>query len=455
MQKIISINPADNSVVGEVPVSSQQEIIEKVQQAHAVKQQWKMLGATKRAEMLRPLLEIFKQRAEEIARVSSQEIGKPLTQSLADIETDIIYFNEFIENGPKYIENEITVQEPSAFHQIVYEPIGVAACIVPWNYPFGNFIMAVIPLLIAGNPVILKHSEECPLIGKMAEEMMQELNLPLGVFSEVYGDAAVGRALVEQDINLISFTGSSQAGQELFKHAGNKKIHTILEMGGSDPAVIFEDSPIDEIIPKIYERRFDNCGQICCAVKRLIVQESIYDEVVAKLVKHLSTIKVGDPLEMTTQMGPLAAMRQLELLESQITDAVSYGAKVAVGGKRPEGFTGAYYLPTILTGINRQMRVWKEELFGPVLPVIAFKDEAEAIELANDTIYGLGGTVFSADLPRARRVAAQLEAGYVDINFGNHWRPHNPFGGYKASGMGRIYGKTGFQQLCQVKVIAE
>jgi len=462
MKTLSSINPANYSVVGEVTVSSQQEIVEKVQKAHAVKKYWKMLGARKRAEMLRPLLSLFQQRVQEIATLTSQEMGKPIAQSLEDIESEDAYFLAFIEQGPEYLEDEITVneesQQKSAFHRIVYEPTGVAACIAPWNYPFNNFIWAVIPNLVAGNPVIFKHSEECPLIGKLAEEMMQQLNLPEGVFAAVYGDATVGQTLIEQDIDLIWFTGSSQTGKKLFEIAGKKQVKSLLEMGGSDPAILFEDIKnihIDKVIERIYSRRFTNCGQVCCAVKRLIVHESIFQEVADKLAKYLENIKVGDPLDPTTQMGPLVAEHQLLLLESQIANSIALGAKVLSGGKRPDGLTGAYYLPTLLTNINRNMRVWKEETFGPVLPIISFATEEEAIELANDTIYGLSGVIYTADQERARRVAAQIDAGCIDINFASHWRPCNPFGGYKASGVGREHGRPGFQELCQIKVIAE
>ncbi len=455
MQKLISTNPANNSVNGEMTVSTQSEIIEKVQKAHQAKKAWKMLGVEHRIQLLRPLYHLIDQHTEDLARLVTQEMGKPISQSYSEIEWALNYFQDFIDNGPGYLANEITVQEQGALHQIVYEPIGVAACIAPWNYPFSNFVITVIPLLIAGNPVIFKHSEECFLVGKFAQDLMEKLNLPEGVFAQVYGDGKIGQLLLEQDIDLISFTGSSKTGKKLYELAGKKQIKAVLEMGGSDPAIVFEDAPLDEIIPQLFARRFENCGQICCAVKRLIVHESIYNTVLEKLVDCLRTVKIGDPLDPTTQLGPLAALRQLALLESQVAASVKAGAVIAIGGKKPENLTGAYYLPTVLTHINREMSVWKEELFGPVLPIIAFKTIDEAIELANDTVYGLSALVYSKDLARARSVAAQIDAGCIDINLASHWRPCNPFGGYKASGMGRIYGKAGFQELCQIKVIAE
>ncbi len=455
MQTLISTNPANNATVGEVTVTTLPEITAKVQNAQRAKRAWKMLGAAQRALMLRPLYALIIQHKDEIAQLITQEMGKPITAAHSEIKYALDYLQDFLDCGPGYIANEITVQEGATKHEIVYEPLGVAACIAPWNYPFSNFIVNVIPLLITGNTVVFKHSEECPLVGQYADSLMQQLNLPEGVYAQVYGEGTVGQQLVEQDINLISFTGSSKTGHALAAIAGKKGIKAVLEMGGSDPAVIFEDAPLDEIIPQIYARRFDNCGQICCAVKRLIVHESIYDTVVEKLVDYLRTIKVGDPLDPSTQIGPLAALRQLELLESQVAASLAQGAVVAIGGKKAAEKVGVYYLPTVLTHIHRDMSVWKEEIFGPVLPIMAFRTEEEAIMLANDTPYGLSAVVFSADKERGYRVAAQIDAGCVDINFASHWRPCNPFGGYKASGLGRIYGKWGFQELCQVKVIAQ
>ncbi len=462
MPTLQSINPADYSVIGKVNISTAEEITEKVQRAHSAKKAWKMLGAKKRAEMLRPLYDIIHSRSEEISRLTSLEMGKPISQSIEDMEFTLEYLNAFIEDGPSYLENEVTVNEKStensALHQIVYEPIGVTACIVPWNYPMSNFIWGVIPNLIAGNPVVFKHSEECPLTGKLIEEIMDKLHLPEGVFSEIYGDSSVGQKLAEQNIDLIWFTGSSQTGKKLFELASKKGIKSILEMGGSDPAIIFDDAinlDFDRVIGRLFSKRFENCGQICSATKRLIVHESLFQKVTDKLIHHLRAINVGNPLDPNTQLGPLAAERQLHLLESQVQDAVALGAKILYGGKRPEHLHGAYYLPTLLSDIKPTMRVWKEETFGPVLPIVTFSTEEEAIVLANDTIFGLSSLVFTADSTRARRVAAQIEAGCVDINFASHWRTCNPFGGYKSSGVGREHGKFGFQELTQLKVIAE
>jgi succinate-semialdehyde dehydrogenase / glutarate-semialdehyde dehydrogenase len=455
-EKIISINPANNNVIGEMLCSGEDEIIARVKQAQAAKLPWKLMGIKKRLELLQQCFHAFKKRENEIASLITQEIGKLMAESAADLSGDFDYFHDFLLQGPTYIADETTVNEGENFDRIVYEPRGVAACIVAWNYPFSNFVSSVIPNLIVGNTVIFKHSEECPLVGKLIDEVMAEIKeFPSGVFSQIYGDGKTGEFLSEQDIDLIWFIGSSAVGRKLFNIAGRKQIKAILEMGGSNPAIVFDDVAIDSIISKIYRKRFTNCGQACDAIKRLIVHKSVYPELVTKLTQFVQTIKIGNPEDPKAQLGPLVATRQLELLEAQLYDSVHQGARVITGGKRPDGFAGAYFLPTIVVDINRNMRLWRDEVFGPILPIVSFETEEEAIQLANDTSYGLGAAIYSSDIKRAQRVATHIDAGFVDINDGNHWRSCNPFGGYKISGMGCEHGRLGFQELCRFKVIAE
>ena len=448
--KLISTNPAKNyEVVGEVNISTDQEIKNKVQLANNAKLMWKELGVKKRVELLKQIYEEFKKRNNEFAELITKETGKPISQSKSGVEGFFGDFKWFLDNGEKAITDEIIEQHS----RIVYEPYGVAAVITPWNFPFGMFMWGAIPNLISGNTVVFKISEECPLVGKLIEEIM--IKLPEGVFNEVYGNGEVGKKLVKSDINLIWFTGSTKTGKLLYKIAAEKFIKVVLEMGGSSPGIVFEDVNVEEIIPMIHSKRFSNCGQVCTALKRIIVHESKFDEVVNRLKAEVEKKIVGDPENPKTDMGSLVAKRQLDLLESQVKDAVEKGAKIICGGNIPKNLNGAFYEQTILTNITREMRVWKEEVFGPVLPIISFKTEEEAIQLANDTPYGLGSRVFSKNIERARRVASKIEAGTVEINKGNRWSPCLPFGGYKLSGMGREHGIVGFRELCQIKVISE
>ncbi len=403
--------------------------------------------------MILPLYNEFLKQKKEIAILATKEIGNPINDVLGDLEWDQSYFKWFLDYGEKYLSDEITYKDNKQIHKIVYEPLGVAAVIVPWNFPWANFLWGVIPNLIAGNTVVFKHSEECPLSGKLFEEMVNKIKLPHGVFSEIYGAWDVGEYLVNQDIDLIWFTGSSKVGKYLYQIAGKKFIKAVLEMGGSNPAIVFEDVEVNEIIDKIYAKRFMNCGQACDALKRLLVHKSLFNRVVKKLKEIAEAKVVGDPEDEKTEMGPLVAKRQLDLLESQVEDAVKKGARIITGGKRPKNLKGAYYLPTILTNIKRSMKVWTEEVFGPVLVVVPFKTEEEAIKLANDTSYGLGAQIYTKDKKRALRLATKIEAGTIDINLASHWLACNPFGGYKDSGMGREHGAHGFRELCQIKVV--
>jgi len=455
MAKLISTNPANNyETIGEVEISTDQEIKEKINLANEAKNAWKKLGITKRIELLKPICIEFKQRINEIAELISKEVGKPINQCLSEADGFIVEFEWFMENAKSALKDETTYEDENSIHKIVYEPFGTTAVITPWNYPFGMAIWGIVPNLIVGNTVVFKISEECPLVGKLIEEVMNNHGLPEGVFSEVYGTGDVGEKLSKSSVDFIWFTGSTKVGQKLYKTAAEKFIKVLLEMGGSNPCVVFDDADIPNSIQTIYDGRFQNCGQVCDATKRLIVHESIFDEVVSELKKLIATKKVGSPLNQDTNIGSLVAERQLILLQEQIKDALEKGAQIIIGGKTPENLKGAFFEPTILTNIIKDMRVWKEEVFGPVLPVVKFKTEEEAIELANDTIYGLGSRIISRDLERAQRAASQIEAGTVEINQGSRWLSCNPFGGYKKSGMGREHGTAGFKELCQLKVIS-
>ena len=455
MAKIISTNPGKNyEFIGEVEISSDEEIAEKVKNAQEAKSNWKGLGVKKRIEAIRPIYEEFIKRKDEIIELIIKEIGKTRKDANAELNRYSNEFRWFLDNGEMALKEEITYEDDKTIHKAYYEPFGVSAVITPWNYPFGMFVWGNIPNLIAGNTVVFKHSEECPLTGKLIEDIMLSKNLPRGVFNEIYGAGSVGSKLLNQDINLIWFTGSSKTGKEIYKIAANKFIKAVLEMGGSNPGIIFKDADVDKCIDKLYAKRFTACGQTCDALKRLIVEESVFDEVIEKLKNKIESKIVGDPDKEETDIGSLAAKRQLDLLEAQVRDAVNKGAKVITGGKKPNNLKGAYYMPTILANIAKDMRVWNEEVFGPVLAVVPFKDEEEAISLANDTEYGLGALVFTNDKKRAERVASKIQAGTVEINSAIHWMPCNPFGGYKESGMGREHGAVGFHELCQIKIVS-
>jgi len=455
--KLISTNPADDyKVIGHVDVSTPEEINQKVTSAQKAKIAWKELGIAARIELLRPIQSEFHDRTTEIAELISRETGKPIAEAIGEVQryTDI-ELEWFLENGIKALADETVFEDDESRHYVVYEPYGVVAAIAPWNFPFGMAIWGIFPNLIAGNTVVFKISEECPLVGKLIEQIITNHDLPEGVFSEVYGDGRVGKLLTEQPVDLIWFTGSTATGKSLYKTAADKFIKVVLEMGGSSPCVVFDDVDVAEAAPVIFSGRFQHNGQVCSALKRLIVHEDIADRLVAELKKIVEQQKIGDPLSATCNRGSLVAERQITLLQEQYNDALNKGAKIAAQTKMPNDLKGAFFSPTLLTDITKDMRVWKEEVFGPVFPIVTFKTEAESVELANDTQYGLTARVMSKDIERARRVATKIDAGAVSLNLESRFLPADPFGGYKNSGMGRERGIHGLRELCQIKVIQE
>jgi len=455
MTKLTSTNPAKNySVIGEVTVSSEAEIVERVKRANDAKKEWSEIGIQKRIACVKRLYDLCKEQARNIASTITKEVGTPFTASLDEVLWNKGYFEWFLHNVESAIISQIVGKDEQSVHKVYYEPIGTAAVITPWNLPFDMFVWGAIPNLLVGNTVVYKAAEECALTGKLLEEIVERANFPHGVFSFVHGGAKEGATLTDQDIDLIWFTGSTEVGQLLYQKAAKKFIKAILEMGGSNPVIIFEDADIDLAVSGVMSKRFMFCGQTCDADKRLMIHESVFDTVIKKLSEKISAMVIGDPENPKTAIGPLVSKKQLDLLESQVLDAVQKGATIVTGGKKPAEFKGAYYAPTLLTNINPTMRVWTEEVFGPVLVAIPFHSDDQAVRMANHTMYGLGSQIFTKDVGRMNKVSQAIQAGNVDVNGVGHFRPFNPFGGYKKSGMGREHGLDGFRELCQVKTVS-
>lgn len=456
-QKIVSLNPSNNyEIIGEVDSSTPHEIDEKIINARKAYITWSRLTITKRIAFLEGLYQEFIRRKNDIRSIMSQEVGMPI--SLCDqieIDLGLRYMRGYLDCAQEWLAPEITYETADEIHYLYCEPKGVAGISVPWNYPFSIFIWAVIQNLLVGNTVVLKHSEECPLLGKLLEEIIDSAGLPGGIFNEVYGDGStVGEYLMKSAIDLIWFTGSTGVGKHLYTIAAEKLIPAILELGGSSAGIIFEDADISMAIESIYFNRFINSGQTCDGLKRLIVHQNIFDTVVEKLKNLILTKKVGPAQDPLTDIGPLIAERQVIGLENQVVDALQKGAQIIVGGKRPHNLHGAYFEPTILTNITSDMKVWREEVFGPVLPIVPFFSEEEAITLANNSIYGLSGYIYTKDQDRAMHVSQLLQTGNISVNGANYVIPQDPFGGYKNSGLGREHGKAGLRELCSLKLVA-
>ena len=456
LKELISTNPALNdNILGKINISTKDEVKDKYNQARQSQKMWQDLGLEKRIAILRNLNELFQKNRDEFVKHQSTEMGMPneLSQGIVDAAINDLNWN--CDNAVKYLSPEISYEDEKQISEIIYEPYGVMGCIVAWNFPLANFVTSTSQALLAGNTVLMKYSEEVPLFCKYLENIIFESDIPEGVVNFVYGDGDIGRLMMEYDIDFLSFTGSSETGHKLYQKAAEKFIPVALELGGSSPGIIFEECDItDGLIETIFWKRFLNSAQFCDGLKRLIVHQSHFETVIEKLSAYASTIKLGNPLDTETQLGPLVAERQVKKLEKQVQDAIDKGARCHCGGKRPDGLNGAFYQPTILSNITKDMKVWKEEVFGPVLPVISFETYDEAIELANDTQYGLSGSIYSNDKALTQRAMRDIKAGSIDSNTAHYFQSQNPFGGYKQSGIGRQQGRFGFHEVCQTKIMA-
>ncbi len=457
---LISTNPSQNyDVLGDVESSNNNDIKQIVARAHLAQKSWAALSLDMRINHMRALAKHLAKYEAEFIRRTSMEMGMPLGLSKDIVTSGLSDMTWHCDHALEALSDKVLYEDDKEQNIQVAEPYGVMACIVAWNFPFGNFTTSVSQALLAGNAVVMKYSEEVPLFSRYLEEILKTSDLPKDLVSFVYGAGDIGAALADSDIDFLSFTGSSATGIKLYQKAASRLMPVSLELGGSSPGIIFEDCIVDDaLIETLFWKRFLNTAQFCDGMKRLIVHASLMDKVVAKLADYARARVIGDACDEKTELGPLVAERQVLKLEDQIQDALNKGATLHCGGKRPAGLKGAYYEPTLLTGITKDMKVWHEEVFGPALPIISFDTYEEAIELANDTVYGLSGSVFTNDKDLANRAMRDIKAGSIDHTSQSHgahfYRSVTPFGGYKQSGIGRQSGFEGFHEISQIKIIA-
>jgi succinate-semialdehyde dehydrogenase / glutarate-semialdehyde dehydrogenase len=453
--KLISTNPAKNyNKNGTINSSTDEEIIQSVKNAHDAKKNWKNIGISKRIEYLKNLFSNFNQNKIELANLITQETGKPISQTIGEIDFFQTYNEWTLENANDILKDEIIYEDGNSIHTLKHEPHGVVAIILPWNSAFGLLSWKVFSSLITGNTIIIKQSEDVPLFSKKIESIVKKIHFPDGVINFVFGDEHVGEKLTDQNINLINFTGSSSIGKKLYKKAANKFIKVILELGGSNPGIIFEDSDIDDVIGRVFAGRFSNCGQNCDSLKRLIVHDTIYEDVLKKLKIEMQSKKIGDPENKETYFGTLCSKKQFEVANAQLNDALDKGAKIFSQKEIPENLNGSFFTPIILTNVTNNMKIMTEEVFAPILPVLKFSTKDDAVKIANDTNFGLGATIFTKNKKLFDEVSNDLMCGNVDHNNVYQWLPCNPFGGFKDSGIGRENGKQGLLELTQIKVVS-
>ncbi len=437
-------------VMGKVPAGGEKDIDAAAKAAHAALDGWSQTPAEKRAELLQKVSDGLKARADEIAKTIAQEVGMPIKLA-GRIQAGLP-----IANFANYarIAREFKFEERVGNSVVVKEPVGVVGAITPWNYPLHQIALKVAPALAAGCTVVLKPSEVAPFNAFILAEVIEAAGLPKGVFNLVTGlGPVVGEALVKHArVDMISFTGSTRAGKRISEVAAQQVKRVALELGGKSASVILEDADLAAAVKGTVNGCYLNSGQTCTALTRMLVPASKYDEAAKLAVEAAKGFTLGDPLQETTRLGPLSSQAQLERVRTYIKKGVDEGAELLTGGAdKPEGVPGGYFVkPTIFGKVKNSMTIAQEEIFGPVLSIIPYKDEDEAVRIANDSPYGLAGAVWSKDDARAQKVARRIRAGQIDVN-GGAFNMNAPFGGFKQSGHGREAGVYGLEEFLELK----
>ncbi|MEX2744559.1 aldehyde dehydrogenase family protein [Rhizobium mongolense] len=455
------INPATEETIQTIGAATAEDVDVAVKAARRAfdKDGWPKLSGAQRAKYLRAIANGIRARQSEIARLEVLDNGKPFPEADWDIADAAGCFDfyaglaEQLDNNP---QETIVLSDDRFISKAVKEPIGVAGAIIPWNYPLLMAAWKVAPALAAGCTVVLKPAELTSLTALELAAVADEAGLPAGVLNIVTGAGSVaGQAIIDhQQVDKLAFTGSGPVGSKIMAAAARDIKRVSLELGGKSPFVVFEDADIDEAVEWVMFGIFWNQGQVCSATSRVLVHEAIYDRLLARLIEETNKIKIGNGLEEGVLLGPLVSKRQYEQVIAAIEGARKAGATVACGGRRPDGFDKGYYLrPAVLTDVPLDSDAWVEEIFGPVVCVRPFKTEEEAIELANDSRFGLAAAVMSKDDVRVERVAAAFRAGIVWINCSQPTFTEAPWGGYKESGIGRELGRWGLENYLETKQI--
>ncbi|MDP9727653.1 succinate-semialdehyde dehydrogenase/glutarate-semialdehyde dehydrogenase [Alicyclobacillus tengchongensis] len=452
-------NPATGELVGEVAFGGGVEANQAIAAAHAAFPAWSGLTPRERAKYLLKLHDLVRANRDDLAERISAEMGKPLREAKGEVLGAADNFLWYAEEAKRVYGETIPSSVPGKRLFVLRQPVGVVAAITPWNFPVNMVARKLAPALAAGCTVILKPAESTPLSAIRLFELMEEAGFPAGVANLVIGNpSAIGEAfLASEHVRKIAFTGSTRVGKLLMAGAARTVKRVSLELGGHAPVLVFADANLDQAVHGVFESKYRTSGQQCICANRLYVEDSIHDAFVEKLKERILAAKVGDGREKGVEIGPLVNAAAVEKVMQHVDDAVSKGAKAVVGGHRlTEGAysQGHFMAPTLLTDVDETMLVCQQETFGPVLPVLRFQTEDEAIERANHTNYGLAAYVYTNNLSRALRVSEKLEYGMVGVNDGEFTQTQAPFGGFKESGLGREGGHHAMDEFLEVKMVS-
>lgn len=451
-------NPATTDLVDSVPRGRQEDVSAATDAAEQAFKKWSTLAPQERAKILYKVAETTRAMTNELAETLTNEQGKPLIESKGELGAFATMFEYYAGMIGRIRSSYSPLSNGEGYYLVMKRPIGIVGAILPWNFPISLMAWKIAPGMAAGATFVVKPASSTPLTNLKIGMIFERSGVPAGVLNIVTGPGGdVGEALLSnKKIRKIAFTGETGTGRRIMSAASNDMKRLTLELGGSDPMIVFDDADIELAVEGAAWGRFRNAGQSCTAVKRLFLHQSIVEKFMTQFVAKLKTVKVGLGMDPQVSMGPLHNSQQRELVESMVDEALSRGAKTVFGGKRPDGkdlARGYFYEPTVLTNADHDSVIAREECFGPALPVFTFKETQEVIEYANDTIYGLGSTVYTKDLSKAYKVAEQIEAGTTWINSPSLARPDVPFGGFKQSGLGRELGSEGFDSYQETKSV--
>jgi succinate-semialdehyde dehydrogenase/glutarate-semialdehyde dehydrogenase len=452
------MNPATGEAVDIAPRATVEDARDAIDAAHEAFEQWSEWPQGRRADVLRRAVELFRANEKELANLLTREQGKPLREAILEIRRFAHTIEYYAGLGKNIRGGYIPQIDENKYGLIIRRPLGVVAAIVPWNFPVSLMGNKIGPALLCGNTMVIKPAETTPLTDLQVIGLFQEAGLPSGVLNVVTGQGSVvGEELVtNQKVRKIGFTGSTEVGRRVMATAAQGIKRVTLELGGSDPMIVCDDADVDEAVKAAAVGRFFNCGQACLAIKRLYLFDSIADDFIEKLVSRVGKLKVGDGLAEGTMLGPLHSENQRDEIESQVQDAIDRGARLLAGGERLRGGaydSGHFYAPTLLTDVPEDARVAQEEVFGPALPIFRVGSIDEAIAKANDSIFGLGSSVWTNDLNRATRAAERLEAGMTWVNSAQIIFDELPFGGFKQSGYGKEHGTEALDYYTETKSV--
>lgn len=449
---IATVNPATGEELESFETLGEGQVTEKIARAVETYREYRKTPFAERARMLNRAADILDEKAEELGRIMTTEMGKTLVAATAEAHKCARGCRYYAENGERFLADE-PVEVDGAEARVSYQPIGPVLAVMPWNFPFWQVFRFAAPTLMAGNVGLLKHASNVPRCALAIEDILRRAGFPEGAFQTLLiGSGQVQDVIDDPRVRAATLTGSVPAGQQVGSRAGGNTKKSVLELGGSDPFVVMPSADLDAAVSNAVTSRTLNNGQSCINAKRIIVHEEIADEFQHRYVEEMGNLKVGDPMQEDTQVGPLAMPSLLEDIEDQVRRSVEAGARVLVGGKRPEG-PGNYYLPTVLTDIPEDSAAYREELFGPVAAFFRVGSLDEAIRLANDTDFGLGSSAWTSDEVERDRFVEELEAGMVYINRMVESTPEVPFGGVKDSGYGRELSVFGIREFVNIKTV--